>query len=116
MPVTIGRRELIAALSGAAAAWPLAARAMPRDWCAWQRVSRRARAHGGRIPPGPHPALVASVDEVDRPIRNERGIGRWTNFSSGWASEQRRKPLDRTSARMVGIGLFRSSPVFCLLC
>jgi hypothetical protein len=27
MTVTIGRRELLAALSGAAAAWPLAARA-----------------------------------------------------------------------------------------
>src|SRR5215471_21525123 len=38
--------------------------------------------------------------------------GRWTNFSSGWASERRRKALDRKRSSVVGIQLFRSSSVF----
>jgi hypothetical protein len=37
---------------------------------------------------------------------------RWTNFFSGWASEQRRKALDRKGLRPTAIYLGRSSSVF----
>src|SRR5262245_6778221 len=41
--------------------------------------------------------------------------GRWATFSSGWASERRRKALGR-SPLSVGVGLSRSLSVFWLPC
>jgi hypothetical protein len=44
-----------------------------------------------------------------------QAIGLWTNFSSGWASERRRKALDRRR-QIDGTGLSRSPSVLCLPC
>src|SRR5262249_53966792 len=48
-------------------------------------------------------------------VRHCQSMGRWTNFSSGWVSERRKKVLDR-NLRPIGIRLFRSPLAFCLLC
>jgi hypothetical protein len=49
-------------------------------------------------------------------VRHCQSMGRWTNFSSGWVSEQRRKALDRKRSSLVGTRLLRSSSVLCLPC
>jgi hypothetical protein len=60
MTVTIGRRELLAALGGPAAASPLAGRAQqarPREWFVvcydGNRLPRRYRRHNDTHVPGP---------------------------------------------------------------
>jgi hypothetical protein len=58
------------------------------------------------------------VASTVRPLQSSADDGwpAWTNFCSGWVSEQSKKALDRKKSIPAGVGLFRLSPVFCLPC
>jgi putative ABC transport system substrate-binding protein len=61
MTVTIGRRELLAALGGAAVAWPLAARA--------QQAAMPVIGYSALLHPGQAPHLLAAFRPGDRRSR-----------------------------------------------
>ena len=78
MPVTIGRRELLAALGGAAASWPLAARAQQRALPLIGLLSSRS------------PAVDTSLIALIRQGLNETGFVEGQNVALNyrWAEGQ----------------------------
>jgi putative ABC transport system substrate-binding protein len=89
MPVTIGRRELLAALGGAAAAWPLAARA--------QRPAMPVIGYfSGRSPEAEAPIRVPFLKALEGSgFAVERNIAIEYRFAEG-QDERLTGPCDRT--------------------
>ena len=101
MTVTIGRRELLAALGGATAAWPLAARAQQAD-----RVRRIGMLMAWATDPEVQPRMSAFMTTL-----RELGWvdGRNCRFEFRWSAGDLGL-MDRHAKELVGSILLKKSP------